>query len=214
MNKALIILLSTFLLTGCDVVNSEFRVPTDRCKFNQKPQCNFKPQNNCWQKSVNVLMECVPEKSLGQKDVFSPDMERCFNNESGLEVHFDRPLDLYGSNQAAAGSYVEFKVYNDKTNKNCFRFKGQHGNFEFITTAGSLSVEPQASGDLLVECIDGTQFVVPQTALSLGCSGVNSKVSSYIPGIQFTPFSNDQGEGWSFHFLGLSKALGLFQCYE
>ena len=214
MSRIFLSLLLAALITGCNGVQSEFKVPNGSQGLSQKPRCSFKVKNNCWQKSVALLVDCMDGFGPDKIDRFSDDLAFCENKDRSKKVIFKNKLKAYKSAKELVEQNMGFSAYHQGSSCFQFSYRDSKGDFIFITPLGELSMETLEGGDKLVRCLDGSEMTVPKEAATQGCAGVPSKASNHVPGIRFSPFAKPEGEGWFFQFLGLSQALGLFQCYE
>lgn len=199
---------SFFLLTACDGWNSELKVPsTAPPSVNQKPICNFKAQDNCWIRSIDLLRGCLPSPEI--EGVFTDDLEFCSTAEDE-KVIFKDSLEDYVSGKE---SLLEFNVY--KGSRTCFHFVGNKNYFRIDQeNLGFMEFQTLDDGDVEVSCFSGQKFIVPFQAKEKGCRGEKANTTQYIPSALLSRLKG-QKLGYQFQFTGLGQdAATVFQCRE
>lgn len=192
------------LIAGCSGWNSELQTKTfDDPNISEKPRCQFKVKNNCWQRSMALLQDCFI--SSGVEPLFS-DSEVCGDEQNQLVV-FSKPLKGY---QDLAQDPIEFKLYKNKVK--CLRFSGTQDNFIIDNTAyGSLQVATLANGDRLVSCFSDESFVIPAEAQASGCQGEKISVSQFTPQALLSVAESERPQ-FTLTLSGLVESQPVFQC--
>ena len=211
------IALSLFSLLGCNGMNSELRSPFfPNDKILEKPRCQFKVSNNCWQRSLDLIMACVPKVDTEKPTYFSDERYRCSNQSLGgaTEVVFRDPVNL--ENQVSLEG-LSFRIYNGL--KPCFSFTGHSQGFTIDANLfGTLAVDQLANGDTQVSCFNGESFLLSKDAKERGCFDGEVPIANVIPQVQLTQLKSLRGQslrGLSFAFLGLGDvASPVFACQD
>ena len=117
-----IFLAGAFLLLAQCNMHSELNLPQIEDTGSQKAKCSFKPQSNCWTRSLDLLMDCVGPIHPEDHQILYPDRKLCAN-QSGQHIIFHNP-DIFG--QGNLNAEARFSVYGSL--KKCFEFKGNMQN--------------------------------------------------------------------------------------
>lgn len=203
--SATIMLLS---LVSCSGMNSELNTPYVKDKkMNLKPRCNFKVKDNCWNRSLSLLMECVPAMSEEHPDLLSLNRRIC-KSQTGKEINFVDPLDLANEGDVTG---LEFRVYNGL--EQCFRFVSQGKSFLIDETPyGQLKVTALSNGDTHVSCFNGESFLITDEVKQKGCRNEKALPEHFVPQASLQKTLNREG---SFHFLlkgNGNQPTSIFNC--
>ena len=201
------------LVSACSGWNSELNtlnIPDS--KIQQKPQCQFKTKDNCFSRSMNLLMSCV--NTTGQhEEILTEDLRLC-SNEKGKQIIFDTPLDLVGNFEE---NVLSFTIYSEQ-NK-CFRFTGTSQNFKIDQNPfGEIEVKTLSNGDTQVSCFFNESFTVTEEIKNLGCRDEKTKVAQFLPKAQLKQKKAPQFlepsdiNSFGFSFEGLEVPAEIFNC--
>lgn len=202
-------------LTACSGWNSELNtaeiVPE---KVNLKPRCQFKLKENCWTRSMKLVMACVPPTGT-TPEIMSPDKRFCSSTD-GKYIDFVNPLSLEGD---FSEEPIEFYV-NDGPEKTCFHFEGTSSEFVINDyTHGQLRVEMNANGDTHITCFFGEKLVIPSEVKEQGCRNQKANPKNFLPTSGFVKSESPQfleireGFNYQFFFSGLGqKKQEIFNC--
>ena len=174
----------------------------------QKPRCQFKLKENCWSRSVKLLMDCV-QPVEPSKETLTEDMHLCQNGTGKIVEFKNINVDLVKEN-------LEFTVYD--SSKLCFEFRGKKSEFLIDSVLGSLKVKILENGDTRVSCFFNESFVIPAKVKKQGCRGEKTLVSEFLPEVELTSETktlksgNEVLDGFSFHFLGAGFFEPVFNC--
>ncbi len=202
-------------INGCSGWSSELKTAKigDQQKSTQ-PVCQFEATNNCYSKSMELLMSCVQPVTVNA-ELISDQFDSC-SNDSGKLVLFQNSLAMVEDFETEV---IEFKVRNGQ--KTCFRFVGNAANFIIDQTGfGQVQVNTLADGDIKVSCLFGDGFVIPAEAKTLGCQGEKAAVEEFLPGNRWSVQKQalESGEEVFDHFEFLFLGTGVprqpvFKCH-
>lgn len=204
-----------FFVSACSGWNSELTTATiAKTNENLKPSCRFKLKENCWTRSMKLVMDCV--QPVGpSKEVMSKDKRFC-TNDTGKYVDFVNPLSLEGD---FAEEGLEFYV-NNGPQKTCFHFEGTSHNFTINDyTHGQLKVETLQNGDSQITCFFGEKLLITADVKELGCRNQKESPQDFLPEAGFVRSASPQfleireGQSFRFFFSGLGRAgQDVFNC--
>ena len=208
---------AVLLLVSCSGWNSELNTAyiEDDGK-NLKPRCQFKTKQNCWTRSVDLLMDCV--QPVNDPWVMVEGSKQCLNNtgDDVRSVLFKNPGVLTKDFSTNA---LQFTVSRGKDR--CFRFTGTSSSFIIDQNDyGVLKVTTFDNGETQVSCFFGEKLVIPGEVKKQGCRGEKTKVSEFLPKsnliveTKLTKSGEEVYDNFLFYFSGVeSSQAPLFQCY-
>ncbi|MEM7646330.1 MAG: hypothetical protein AAF203_05430 [Pseudomonadota bacterium] len=209
--KKLKVIVSFFILSGCSGWNSELNTPyVEDPVINEKPSCGFDLADNCWQRSMRLLADCV--QPVTDNEIMGEGHETC-TNKTGKMILFPEET-ISHLEQENFDTPIRFKVFDDYGLKRCFQFTGTQNQFVIDETEfGRLEIAKKEDGDLRVSCFFGESFTIPQKALENGCSGQQQKVGEFVPTATLGQTAQTKERDIIFSLQGLgAPILPVFHC--
>lgn len=201
------------VIVGCNGMNSELRSPFfSNDKDLQIPRCQFEVADNCWQRSLDLMMACVPKINPDIPTYFSEERLRCSNQTLGgkTEIVFRDPINLDNPVKLEG---LSFRVYNDF--RPCFNFTGHRRGFTVDANLfGTLEVLALENGDTHITCFGGESLTISKEIEDQGCYDGETTIAGLVPRVLLNQPDEEQSS-LSITLAGLGqKDHPVFSCTD